>query len=227
MTENKNHWYSKAVWNGVEIDLPLVHDLETYGKAVEWREYSKLNDPTAALQSLKFRNVDEDGTAFFTAKFKVPYNSVSDIAYGFFVLAWGEPVSLEAVADGVILEATVIPVCNIVEPNVPMGEPSSTDCWFERAIEAGDPLPAEIILDDDGDGWEDHYCSGQVFEHFVAVQKGDLSPIEHTVNNDEDWFGECLEIEDAEIKEDEVDSVTRLTAPDGSEWRVLQVQHED
>lgn len=220
MTESVSPWYSKAMWNGVEIDLPYNHDLSTYGTSKEWREYHPLTDPTAALQSLKFKRVNSDGLPLFTARFKVPYNSISDIAYGFFTFDWNEPVTIEPAQDGVILEAIVHPVCSIEEVT-PEGAEYPETCWFERAEAAGEELSSdkEIIH-------EEHPCEGTIFEYFVAVQKGDLSPIEH-FSEDEDWFEGQLDLEDAEVDRAYIEHVDRLTAPDGSKWRVLRIQHED
>ena len=223
MTENKSPWYSTAVWNGVEIDLPFNHDLETYGKALEWKDYNKLTDPTASLQSLKFKEIGDHGNPLFTARFKVPYNAISDIACGFFVLEPDETVVIEAVGDGVIIEAVLSSVCSIGKT---VGTGSSKDpetYWFERAKAQG-RTDFRLI---------EHLCEGTEFEYLVAVQEGDLSPIEtdsgisYTGEDITEWFEEEINSQGDEIDNDIVEIVENVTAPDGSEWRVMGIQLAD
>lgn len=223
MMEVPNRWYSKTTWNGVEIDLPYNHDLSQYGALGKRSEYDPLWDPATALQSLRFHHLDKNGIPVFFVQFKVPFNSISELAYGLFVFTSEVPPVPESIdlADDesyVTLEGYVYSICNI-EANVLSKSDYPHTCWFGRAEAIGDDLSSisELIR-------EEHYCSETRYSRLIAVQKGDLSPIEND-GGQERWFEGELELEDDGINEGYVaDYVLRIETSDESEWRVIVME---
>lgn len=221
--EATNRWYSKTTWNGVEIDLPYNHDLSKYSALSEMDEYDPLWDPTTALQSLNFHHFDQNGIPVFFVQFKVPFNSISELAYGLFVFTSEVPEVPEAIdlADdesGVTLEGYVYSVCNI-EANVLSKSGYPHTCWLGRAATLGEDLSdvSDFVRDE-------HYCSGTRYRRLLAVQKGNLSPIEND-GGQERWFEGELELEDDGINEGYVaDYVLRIENSDESEWRVIAIE---
>lgn len=203
----------------VAIDKPINHDSLLYATSM------------SGLRSLVRKDEYENEMPEFSAQFMIPYNTVQEIAYGHFVVT-SRPEVVSVQSEGVLVACDVYPVCNIdktISPKIDdRGYPF--ECWFEREEAAGRISNEDVDLDEDyGIDELEHYCAGQVSEYAVAVHGLEEGEIDNLVIS-----GDCDPVSDSLSDSDDriigmLDDafVTRVTDPEGKEWRVVGGGHND
>lgn len=222
--------FVKDVLNGVEIDRPVNHELSTYVQGVmhDGTPMSPYDHAGNAIRSIKYRGLDEYGESpVFTVQFKVEFDSIQEIAANMWRL--DSPAKIvEVLNDGIIVEADCIAACSVdiyTNPVKSARYDIPEDCWFEKQVILGN---AEELDED-----IEHWCVGNIYEYAIgAVPLGAESATnfgEMTIDLF-DYEQSIFTMTDEEARAemwDSPDILTVVTAPDGREFRVLNVQHED
>lgn len=230
--------FVKDVLNGVEIDRPVNHELVTYSQAVhhDGSPISPYDHAGSAIRSIKYKGVDRyDESPVFTVQFKVEFDSIQEIAANLWRLVSPAKI-VEILNDGIIVEADCLAACSVdihTDPVKSLRYDIPEDCWFEKQVilaagtEEVDEETLEAIEDNE------HWCTGNIYEYAIgAVPLGAESATnfgEMTIDLF-DYEGSIFTMTDEQALEEmweTPDILTVVTAPDGREFRVLNVMHED